>query len=141
MPLPTDSQAELDTLLASLDLMTDDDAWFLADQWNQEDAAARKRAWASVKTVVEKRGLGKELDRLRGSIGGWMAAKSSDFQGIEGLLGSAGSGPGARQSAAPALVDAAAALIAGDGLSDDESGVLLRPWRALDADGDERAND
>ena len=141
MPLPTDSQAELDTLLASLDLITDDDAWFIADQWSQEDAAERKRAWASAKAVIEKRGLMRELDRIRGSIGGWMATKGSDFQGIDGLLGSAGSGAGARQSAAPALVDAVAALLAGDGLSDDEAGVLLRPWQAFGADEDEPGND
>jgi hypothetical protein len=139
LPLPTDSQAELDTLLASMDLMTDDDAWFLADQWGLEDAAERKRAWASAKTAIEERGLMKELDRVRGSIGGWMAASKSDFQGVAGLMGSAGSGAGARQSAAPALVDAVAALLAGDGLSDDEAGVLLRPWQALGGEEDEPA--
>jgi hypothetical protein len=141
LPLSSDSQAELDTLLASLELMTDDDAWFLADQWGQEDATARQRAWASAKTVIEKRGLTQELDRLRGSIGGWMASNSSDFQGLASIFGSAGSGASARQSAAPALIDAAAALLAGDGLSDEDAGVLLRPWQAYGADEDEPPND
>jgi hypothetical protein len=140
LALPTDSQAELDTLLASLDLMTDDDAWFLADQWGHEDAAARKRAWAKAKSAIHERGLTKYLERLRGSIGGWMAGGRSDLD-MKGLLGFGASGPSPRQAAAPALMDATAALLAGDALSEDEAAVLLRPWQAMDAEEDGPAKD
>lgn len=133
MPISSETQAELDELLATLDLLTEDDAWFLADQWEREDADARKQAWAKAKAAIEERGLTKELDRLRGSIGGWMQVNRSDLD-LQGMLGMGSSGSGARQSAAPALMDATAALLAGDALTKEEAGVLLRPWQSLDED-------
>ena len=133
MPIPDETQADLDELLASLDLLSEDDAWFLAEQWEREDADARKEAWAKAKSAIEQRGLTKELDRLRGSIGSWMQVNRSDLD-LQGMLGLGNSGSGARQSAAPALMDATAALLAGDALSEEEAAVLLRPWQALGED-------
>ena len=139
MPLSRETQAELDELLATLDLLTEDDAWFLAEEWEKEDAEARKSAWAKAKAAIEERGLTKELDSVRASIGSWMQVNRSDLD-LQGMLGMGSSGSGARQSAAPALMDATAALLAGDALSEEETGVLLRPWQALDEE-DEQPND
>lgn len=138
MPIPNEAQAELDALLASLDLLTDDDVWFLADLWQQEDAAARRRAWAKAKVAIERNGSDRELTRVRSAVGEWMQATRSDFQGIDGLLGSAGPGAGNRRTAAPAYIDAAAAILAGDELEGEDRDVLLRPWRAMTTQEDDQ---
>jgi hypothetical protein len=79
----------------------------------------------------------RDLDRVRVSVGSWMQANSSDFQGIEGLLGGAGGPAGVRRAAAPAFIDAAAAILAGDALDPDEQRVLAGPWRSLTEDESE----
>jgi hypothetical protein len=137
MALSDQAQAELDTLLAGLDLLTDDDVWYLADLWSKEDDAARRRAWVKAKSAIEASGLISELDRVRSSVGAWMQANSSDFTGIEGLLGSAGQGASGRRGAAPAFIDAAAAILAGDALDEGDKRVLLGPWRGLGEDESE----
>ena len=134
MALSNQAQAELDSLLASLDLLTDDDVWYLSDLWSKEDDAARRRAWVKAKTAIEQSGLTREMDRIRSSVGSWMQANSADFQGIQGLLGSAGEGASGRRGAAPAFVDAAAAILAGDALDEADQMVLLGPWRTLGED-------
>ena len=131
MALSDEAQAELDALLASLELMTDDDVWYLADLWAKEDDGARRQAWVKAKATIERAGLTRDLDRVRTSVGEWMQANSSDFTGIEGLLGSAGSGASGRRGAAPAFIDAAAAIIAGDALDEGQQKVLLGPWRGM----------
>jgi hypothetical protein len=132
------ARADLDELLASLDLLSDDDVWYLADLWSKEDEAGRRRAWVKAKTAIERTGLARELDRIRSSVGSWMQANASDFQGIEGLLGSAGAGASGRRGAAPAFIDAAAAILAGEALDERDRSILLGPWRAL---GDEESDD
>ena len=79
----------------------------------------------------------KELDRVRISVGEWMQTTSSDFQGIEGLMGGSGGPAGARRAAAPALIDYAAAILAGNELEEDDRGVLVRPFRGLTEDQSE----
>lgn len=134
MALSDHARAEIDELLASMDMLADEDVDFLAEMWEKEDQDARGKAWAQVKPAIEKAGLMKDLDRVRMSVGEWMRTSASDFQGIEGLMGSSGGPAGARRAAAPAFIDAAAAILAGDALEDDEKQVLIRPWRALTED-------
>ena len=134
MPIPNDAQAEIDALLAGLDLLTDDDVWFLADLWQKEDAAARRRAWPKAKAAIEAAGADRELTRVRTAVGEWMQASRSDYQGLEGLLGASGPVAGSRRTAAPALIDAAAAILAGDALDRADQAVLLGPWQTLTSD-------
>jgi len=131
MALSDPARAEIDELLASMDLLDDDDVAYLAELWDKEDGDARRAAWATAKPQIEKAGLMGDLDKVRSSVSSWMQASSSDFQGIEGLLGGAGGPAGARRAAAPAFIDAAAAILAGDALEEDERSVLLRPWQRL----------
>ena len=122
---------EIDRLLAHLDELTDDDVWFLADLWQHEDSAARQRAWMRAKAAIEAAGYAKALNDVRAAVGDWMKATRADFHGIEGLLGSASGVTGGRQAAAPAAIDAAAAILAGDALDKDDQAVLSRPWQTL----------
>src|SRR5438876_467841 len=112
MALSDRGRAELDELLASMELLSDDDITFLAELWQKEDESARRAAWVKAKAAIEKAGLMRELDRVRTSVGQWMQASASDFQGIDGLLGGAGGPQGVRRTAAPAFIDVAAATLA-----------------------------
>ena len=137
MALSDHARAEIDELLASMEMLDDEDVDFLAEMWEKEDQSARGNAWALAKPAIDKAGLMKELDRVRMSVGEWMRTSSSDFQGIEGLMGSSGGPAGARRAAAPAFIDAAAAILAGDALDADARQVLARPWRSLTEEGSE----
>jgi hypothetical protein len=132
--LSREAQADIDELLASMELLEDDDVAYLAELWEKEDGDARRSAWGKAKPFIEKAGLTRDLDRVRTSVSSWMQANASDFQGIEGLLGGAGGPAGARRAAAPAFIDAAAAILAADALDPDEQRVLARPWRSLTED-------
>ena len=137
MALSGRARAELDELLASMELLSDDDVGFLAELWDKEDEAARRNAWITAKAAIEKAGLMRELDRIRVSVGSWMQANSSDFQGMEGLLGGAGGPAGVRRAAAPAFIDYAAAILAGEALDEGDRRVLVGPWRQLTEDQSE----
>lgn len=137
MALSDHAQAELDELLASIDLLPDDDVAFLAELWEKEDQDARRSAWMQAKAAIENAGLMRELDRVRIAVGEWMQASAADFQGIDGLLGGAGGPAGVRRTAAPAFIDYAAAILAGDALDDAEKAVLVRPWSSLTEDQSE----
>ncbi|MEP7361214.1 MAG: hypothetical protein ABI744_06520 [Chloroflexota bacterium] len=137
MALSDHVRAEIDELLASMELLSDDDVAFLAELWEKEDQDARRSAWVKAKAAIEGAGLMKELDRFRVAVGEWMQASSSDFQGIEGLLGGSGGPAGARRTAAPALIDYAAAAMAGDELDESDRGVMVRPWSSLTEDESE----
>lgn len=134
MALSDHARAALDELQASMDLLSDDDVVFLAELWEKEDQAARRSAWMKAKAAIDSAGLLRDLDRVRIAVGEWMQASSSDFQGIDGLLGGTGGPAGARRAAAPALIDYAAATLAGDALDESDRGVLVRPWSSLTED-------
>jgi hypothetical protein len=134
MALSDQTRAQIDELQASMELLSDDDIGFLAELWEKEDQDARRSAWVQAKAAIEGAGLMKELDRIRIAVGEWMQTTSSDFQGIEGLMGGSGGAAGARRAAAPALIDYAAAVLAGDALDETEKAVLVRPWNSLTED-------
>jgi hypothetical protein len=137
MALSDHARAQLDELMASMELLSDDDVAFLAELWEKEDSDARRDAWVKAKAAIEGAGLMRDLDRVRVHVGEWMQASASDFQGIEGLLGGAGGPAGTRRVAAPGLIDYAAAVLAGDALDDMQRSVLVRPWRELTEDQSE----
>jgi hypothetical protein len=137
MPLSDQARADIDELLTSMELLSDDDAYVLADLWEKEDTEARRSAWVQAKAAIDDAGLMKDLDRVRIAAGEWMQASSSDFQGIQGLMGSSGGPAGARRTAAPAFIDYAAAILAGDALGDAERRVLVNPFRSLTEDESE----
>jgi hypothetical protein len=131
MALSEHARADIDELLASMDMLDDDHVAHLAELWEKEDGDHRRRAWMKAKPAIERASLMSELDKVRSSVSSWMQANSSDFQGIEGLMGGSGGPAEARRAAAPAFIDYAAAILAGDALDDAERRVLVNPWSAL----------
>ncbi len=119
-------------LLERMHALTDDDLWLLADMWQREDADARRAAWTRIKSAIKASGDQDALDEVREAITAWMRTGRNDFQGIEGLLGRASGIAVGRQAAAPALIDAAAAMVAAGQIEEQDVAVLIRPWQALE---------
>ncbi len=119
----------LEQLLGELPSITEEDALLMAQLWADEDQAARQRAWQRAKATIERKGLTKALDNARKEVTGWMQATSSDYQGISGLLGREGDHMIVKRAAAPAVLDAVAALLAERDLFGEDYDVLSRPWR------------
>lgn len=130
---------ELDRLLEALDPLTEDEMLVLVEAWDEQDEATRRRAWAKAKQEISRRGLDRTLERARHSVGRWAAAGRSDYHGIGGLLGLPGGEARLRMLAAPAVLDAVAAMLAERILEDDELEVLMRPWQALQDEGEPTA--
>ena len=125
------SRDEIHRILVRLETLSDDDVRTLADAWQREDATARQRAWTRAKVAIADAGREEELAELRESVASWMSARRSEFGGIEGLLGGMAETAAARHAAAPAILDAGAALLAMDALDPDDQAVLSRPWTTL----------
>jgi hypothetical protein len=121
----------LDLLLEDLGPLTEDDMLVLVEAWEQEDEAVRRRAWGRAKEEIRRRGLDRSLEHARHTVARWAAASRSDYHGIGGLLGLPTNGARLRMAAAPAILDAAVALIAERGLDEVERATLMRPWQAL----------
>lgn len=123
---------DLSRLLARLDSLTDDDLWMLEDMWQREDGEARRAAWVRVKSAIADSTAADALDEARAAVTAWMRAGPGDYKGIGGLLGRPSAMFGARQGAAPALIDAAAAMVAAEKIDETDIAVLVRSWQALD---------
>jgi hypothetical protein len=126
---PWEIEDTIDQLLDQLPSVTSEDALLMAQLWEEEDATGRKRAWQRAKASIERARLTEVLDRAREDVGFWMQASRSDFQGIGGLLGQEGDHVSVRRAAAPAVLDAVAALLAERDLQAADFDLLTRPWR------------
>ncbi len=122
---------ELDALISGMSSLTDDDVLVLTELWQREDGDVRRQAWMKAQAAMKDSGNEKALDRLRQTVGEWTQARSSDFQGLQGLLGSAGMSATARQAAAPAIIDKAVAILGRDRLDQAEYMALSRPWNTI----------
>jgi hypothetical protein len=96
----------------------------------QENQVARHAAWRAVEDAAAQDG-GRELDRLRHEIAAW-ATRLGAIVGDE-----AGSGladlllADVRKAAAPTVLDAAAAVMYQDDLSESDRAALLSPWLSV----------
>lgn len=131
--MPTGSNAELDALFDRLPGLDRGELFALAGAHGSRDAA-REDAWTAARKVVTDDHLERALDRLRSEVGAW-ATHLGSITGQE-----AGSGlsdllmADARRAAAPAVLDAAVALLLGDRLPERDSEALLRPWNRVFAE-------
>jgi hypothetical protein len=125
---------EVDRLLDRLATLSDDEVALLAAAWQEENDVARQRAWQTVKPSLRHGRLDRVLDRARSEVGRWAAVGRSDFSGIGGLLGQPVEQANARMRAAPAVLDAVAAILAEDVLDREDWVVLSRPWKSATGD-------
>jgi hypothetical protein len=94
----------------------------------KRDQVARRAAWRAVESAAESDDGRRNLDRLRHDVAVW-ATRLGAIVGDE-----AGTGlvdlmlADVRKAAAPTILDAAAALMYADDLSEADRVVLLSPW-------------
>jgi len=128
--MTTAPNPELDALYARLRRLDPGDLLALAGAYGANDPA-REAAWQAVHGIVAAGHLEGDLDRVRATVGTW-AARVGSIAGQQ--IGSAmGDQPmtDARRAAAPAVLDAAVALLLGDRLTADDRTALLRPWESV----------
>ena len=117
-------------LLAELPYLDRGELLALAGAQKQQQAA-RRAAWRAVEDVAASRDGGRSLDRLRHEVAAW-ATRLGAIVGDE-----AGSGladlmlADVRKAAAPTVLDAAAALMFQEDLSESDRAVLLDPWLSV----------
>lgn len=121
---------EVADLLAELPYLDRGELLALAGA-QRRDQVARRAAWQAVESAAGTQDGGRELDRLRHEVAAW-ATRLGAIVGDE-----AGSGladlmlADVRKAAAPTILDAAAALMYGDHLSEADEAVLLDPWLSV----------
>ena len=121
---------EVEDLLAELPYLDRGELLALAGA-QQKEQVARRAAWRAVENAAASRDGGRSLDRLRHEVAAW-ATRLGAIVGDE-----AGSGladlmlADVRKAAAPTVLDAAAALLYQDDLSESDRAVLLDPWLSV----------
>jgi hypothetical protein len=121
------AEEAVDQLLDELPLLSEYETLIMAQLWADENDEARRRAWQRAKPAIRRTGLDDLLSRAREEVAVWMRASQADFAGLAGLLGREGGHVSARQSAAPAVLDAIAATLAQRELHSADYDLLLRP--------------
>jgi len=120
---------EVADLLAELPYLDRGELLALAGAQKKEQVA-RRAAWRAVEDAASRDG-GRGLDRLRHEVAAW-ATRLGAIVGDE-----AGSGladlmlADVRKAAAPTVLDAAAALLYQDDMSESDRTVLLAPWLSV----------
>jgi hypothetical protein len=120
---------DVEDLLAELPYLDRGELLALAGA-QKKNQAARRAAWRAVEDAASQDG-GRGLDRLRHEVAAW-ATRLGAIVGDE-----AGSGladlmlADVRKVAAPTILDAAAALMYADDLSEADQAVLLDPWLSV----------
>lgn len=104
--------------------------------WDAEDGEARRAAWMTVRDALKRSGREGLMDETRERVRRWM----SDVPVLRGAYHMLGLPKmdddlqGAKSGVAPALLDAAAAAIVGEFLSEEERSVLRTPFWGEDGD-------
>jgi hypothetical protein len=107
----------------------------LRSVWNEQDVAARLKAWDQVRGLAESTGRSDELRDLETGLAQWSTASREP---VGGLLGFGMVGPLAeiedvRRAGLPPVMDAGAALLFATELTPDAFDALIGPWRAMEA--------
>lgn len=97
---------------------------------HEAEGDARRAAWRAVEAAARARDGGRDLDRLRAEVTAW-ATRLDVIVGYE--TGTSSQVVEARRAAAPAVLDAAAALLLADDLPEADRAVLLGPWHSVAA--------
>jgi hypothetical protein len=127
-PHLTDAPAFQD-FFEALDHLNDGQLMAMAAAFQGTPRDEHERAWSAVRSVGERDGLAKEIERVRAKALGW-ASKGSN---IVLMVGSGIDDIGWAQmkhEAAEPIVDAALAVALGDRLDEAARGTLLAGWTA-----------
>jgi hypothetical protein len=128
--MTTERNTGLEALFGRLPSLDQGELFELAGAHDAEDPV-RAQAWTSVQEVVSADHLERDLDEVRSEVGAW-ATRLGTIAGQQ--IGSGMSNQllgDARRAAAPAVLDAAVALLLGARLPESERAALLGPWDSV----------
>jgi hypothetical protein len=133
-PADRDIQEHVDRLFDRFGHMTDAELVMLRSVWEELDPTTRQEAWAMVKVALRQKGRDGMLNDARDRIAAWVNnyPPRGTFPDATGQMSLSGLDQASvRQAAIPPMLDAVAATIAGDGLSQPDRDTLLEPVAAL----------
>jgi hypothetical protein len=127
---------QLDELFGQVTRVPNSQLVFVRAMWNLADESARAEAWRNVNRVVETHHRQELLEETRSKLAMWV---NGDTRGWGLHYGNSlmpsytelVDAVNVRRDALPPLLDAAAAIIAADGLSSEDRETLLAPINAL----------
>ena len=133
-PADRDIQEHVDRLFDQFGRMTDAELVMLRSVWEELDPTTRQEAWAMVKVGLRQSGRDGMLNDARDRIAAWVNnyPPRGTFPDATGQMSLSGLDQASvREAAIPPMLDAIAATIGGDGLSDADRDALLEPVAAL----------
>jgi hypothetical protein len=128
--------AGLDPLFDQIARLTDSELMVLRSAWAEGDETARAAAWRSVKRILRERHREAMLDDARARLSAWvnnyLAATAVEYGNFLINPGSGMDAATVRREALPPLLDAVAATLAADELSDADQATLLEPLHSIE---------
>jgi hypothetical protein len=123
------AQRELDRFFERLDRVDTDVPLVMGAAWHSADPQEREDAWKQVRALGRRAALGRRIDEARERALQWAQRPGQTYSDL--TLYGGGLDPiwnDARRQAAPAIIDAAVAIVLGDHLDEKSRDVLLGPW-------------
>jgi len=128
----TESEDRVDRVFVALSHMSDVDLSTMTATWDGGNVAVRERAWAKVSAKLRQDPRRKVMERSREQLGTWIDEVGGSVRPLAGgVLTPGGMNERIlRTNALPAFLDAIAAMLVDEVLTDDERDELLGPLRS-----------
>lgn len=137
----TDTEQRVDALFGDLFRMTDTELRLLRLGWSEVPAQERLAAWQKVSAALRRPARAELMESARSTLTRWVSGYLSATAAEYGsFLINPGSGMDpleVRSGAIAPVLDAVAAIIAEDVLTDGERETLLAPWARLTVETDQ----
>ena len=129
----TESEDRVDRVFVALSHMRDTDLATMTGRWDGGDVEIRERAWAKISAQLQHDPRKKVMERSREQLGTWIDQVGG---GVRPLAGGVMTPGGMnervlRTNAIPAFLDAIAAMLVDDVLTDEERDELLAPLHSV----------
>jgi hypothetical protein len=132
-PSVGDIDKRLDLLMETAVSLDDVTLMHVVDAWQDEEETARREAWKRVKEALKQSGRGRLMDETRDRMSRWIGDAKPGSDGafyIPGVTWHQNDKARLRADAAPAILDAAAVIIVGELLEQEDRTVLAGPFGA-----------
>jgi hypothetical protein len=132
MSRPRGGVAALGLFADRVDRLTVADLTLLCETWAADDENERRQAWREVRALADETGRSTDLEELRNGLVRWAGVPGrSGLAPLSVLVPSLREEAAQRRKSLAPLLDAGAALLVGDRLSDRSYSVLMHPWNVV----------
>ena len=127
-----DIDARLDRLMDAAVRLDEMTLMKVVDAWMSEEDAARRDAWRRVKRALKETGRERMMNETRDRVSRWVgdAQPGGGALYIPGVTWQQNDTARLRAEAAPAILDAAAVIIVGESLDQEDRTLLAGPFGA-----------